>query len=67
MPFLVRPQLAYDGAGRLQTVTETPKNSEVATRTATYTYDNAGNRRKTQGDGSIVLTILELYDKILLR
>ena len=46
MPFLVRPQLAYDGAGRLKTVTETPKNSEVATRTATYTYDNAGNRTR---------------------
>ncbi len=34
----------YDGAGRLQTVTETPKNSESATRTATYSYDNSGNR-----------------------
>ncbi len=37
-------EYVYDGAGRLKTVTETPKNSEVTTRTATYTYDKAGNR-----------------------
>ena len=37
-------EYAYDGAGRLKTVTETDKATETVTRTATYTYDNAGNR-----------------------